>query len=354
MPPVEPQPPAPWASTAAALDSALVSLDSAAPCTQWLDTLIAQGLDQLPPPGSGATLWRWRALARVAAHDLSLAKLFEGHTDALATLAELGAEGAVPSGASWGVWAAEAPPRRALLTRTEEGRFMLSGGKPWCSGAAHVTHGLMTASDSQTGATQLVRFEMRQPGIGIDASAWRAVGMAGSASVDLTFDGTVVCDAVGGVGDYLARPGFWQGGAGIAACWYGGTSALAEALRSRLASMPGPDRGPYRLTALGKVDLAMQRSAALIRATAAWIDAHPRADASEVALRVRLAAEDTARRVLDEVGRALGAAAFCRDARFARMAADLPVFVRQSHAERDFAALGDCVAARNDMATWSL
>ena len=118
--------------------------------------------------------------------------------------------------------------------------------------------------------------------------------------------------------------------------------------------MPAPDRGPYRLSALGKVDMAMQRTAALLRAAAVWIDAHPRDDASDVALRVRLAAEDTARQVLDEVGCALGAAAFCRDACFARMAADLPVFVRQSHAERDFAALGERIAGSSGDAGWSL
>src|SRR5689334_9943551 len=53
-----------------------------------LRQLVAAGLDRLPLPGSGQTLARWRMLAEVAALDLSLAKLFEGHTDALAILAE--------------------------------------------------------------------------------------------------------------------------------------------------------------------------------------------------------------------------------------------------------------------------
>ena len=83
--------------------------------------------------------------------------------------------------------------------------------------------------------------------------------------------------------------------------------------------------------------------------------AHPRHDASEVALRVRLRAETAAKAVLDTVGAALGATPFCRDARFARMAADLPVFIRQSHAERDFAALGERVmAGANAGGGWSL
>ena len=51
--------------------------------------LVRQGLDRLPLPGQGATLQRWQALCAVAEHDLSLAKLYEGHTDALAVMAEV-------------------------------------------------------------------------------------------------------------------------------------------------------------------------------------------------------------------------------------------------------------------------
>jgi hypothetical protein len=104
---------------------------------------------------------------------------------------------------------------------------------------------------------------------------------------------------------------------------------------------------------LGKVDLSLQTTAALLRHAAQWIDDHPRQNAQELALRVRLAAECSARAVLDEVGRSLGAGAFCLDARFAQMAADLPVFVRQSHAERDFAALGESILAES-ATSWDL
>jgi hypothetical protein len=52
-----------------------------------LRELVSVGLDKLPMPGDGHTLERWRTLAAVAACDLGLAKLYEGHTDALAILA---------------------------------------------------------------------------------------------------------------------------------------------------------------------------------------------------------------------------------------------------------------------------
>ncbi|RZI63985.1 MAG: acyl-CoA dehydrogenase, partial [Variovorax sp.] len=73
---------------------------------------------------------------------------------------------------------------------------------------------------------------------------------------------------------------------------------------------------------------------------AAWIDEHPSSSAQQPALRARMVIEAAATEVLTRAGRALGAAPLCRDARFARAMADLPVFLRQSHAERDLAALG--------------
>ncbi len=326
---------------------ALSDLDPAFAPAEWLGRLIAAGLDRLPLPAQGSTLVRWQALAAVAAHDLSLAKLYEGHTDALAILGELGRADLAVEGASWGVWAAEAPQGRMRVVGASGDYVTLSGDKFWCSGAASATHALLTAwRDTDATRPQLVAVDLRQPGVRVSASAWHALGMAGSASLDVNFS-QVEGQCVGRAGEYLARPGFWQGGAGIAACWHGGALALADALRRQAqrdaAGATHPSAG-FRHAALGRVDVAMATTAALLRECANWIDAHPHADAALVAGRARLAAEACAATVLDTVGRALGAAPFCRNASFARAATDLPVFIRQSHAERDLAALGERVA----------
>lgn len=310
---------------------------------QQLRRLVDAGCDRLPLPGQGATLARWQALAAVAAHDLSLAKLYEGHTDALAILAELGGAPG-PAGALWGTWAAEAPTARATLT--PDGR--LRGAKAWCSGAASLTHALLTAWRPGSEHPQLVAVALRQPGVRVDGQGWQAVGMAGSATAVVHFD-DAPATAVGAEGAYLDRPGFWQGGAGIAACWWGSACAIGQALH-RAARQPSAP--PWRQAALGRADVALQSTAALLRAAAAWIDAHPRAPAQAVALRTRQSAERTARTVLDEAGQALGAAPFCQDAAFARHAADLPVFIRQSHGPKDDAALGQLAA--QEEAPWTL
>ena len=319
---------------------------------QSLTALIDAGLDQLPLPAGGATLQRWRALSDVASHDLSLGKLFESHADALAILQELGDTEGAPPGSSWGVWAAEPPDARVLISPSADHRVTLTGKKSWCSGAAHLSHALITVWDAEGNGPFLAKVSLRQEGVCVSPQGWNAVGMAATDSVDVHFSGACAT-LVGDAGAYLRRPGFWQGGAGIAACWYGGAVRLAQALGKSARPPAGAGGNAFRYAALGKVDLALQQTAALLREAAAWIDAHPRDDAHLSAIRVRMAAEDCAVQVLHQTGRSLGAAAFCKDAAFARMAADLPVFIRQSGGERDASAVGELIAVSGDRC-WEL
>ncbi|TFY91294.1 acyl-CoA dehydrogenase [Pseudomonas nabeulensis] len=301
-----------------------------------LRALQEEGLDQLPLPGSGQTLERFSRLAQVAGHDLRLCKLFEGHTDALAIIAELHSP-LPPLGSTWGMWAAE-PPTAKVRIRHEGPRLILDGRKAWCSGAAVVSHGLLTAWDEQD-RQQLVAVQMDQPGITVTEDGWQAVGMAATGSVEVVFAGASGI-AVGSPGDYLARPGFWQGGVGIAACWYGAAQRLAEVLREQCSKRPEP----HALAHLGAVDSALNSAACVLRASAEQVDQDPKADARQLAQQVRASIEDTVEQVMRHVGRAVGAGPYCKDPHFAQLMADLPVYVRQSHAERDLAALGEQVA----------
>lgn len=301
-----------------------------------LKALQAQGLDQLPLPGSGQTLVRWSGLAQVAGHDLRLCKLFEGHTDALAIIAELDAP-LPPLGSTWGMWAAE-PPNAKVRVYREGHRLRLEGRKAWCSGAAVVSHGLLTAWDEQ-GQQQLVAVQMDQPHVTVTDEGWNALGMAATGSVEVLFDGAMGI-AVGSPGDYLARPGFWQGGIGIAACWYGAAQRLAEVLREHCRR----HTDPHAFAHLGAVDSALNSAACVLRASAEQVDREPQADARQLAQQARASIEDTVEQVMRHVGRAVGAGPYCKDPHFAQLIADLPVYMRQSHAERDLAALGEQIA----------
>ena len=290
----------------------------------------------LPLPGHGRTLQRLQGLAALGRADLVSARLGEGHADAIAIRAELGDE---PDenrlGSRWGVWAAAPASVRAELT--EDG-WLLTGDRPWCSGAGWCTDALVTAASADGVRLFAVRNEPphAQP---LD-DTWPAVGMAGSDSRTVRFT-AAPARAVGGPGQYVDRPGFWHGGVGVAACWYGGAQGVADTL---LAAARRKDVGPHAFAHLGAVDVALGSARAVLAEAAAAIDADPARDAHRLAVRVRMTVETAATEVLDRVGRALGAGPHCRDAAHAQRVADLTVYLRQSHAEADLEQLGRLVA----------
>lgn len=306
-----------------------------------LRELVEAGLDQLPLPGSGRTLERFQRLAEVGGHDLGLCKLYEGHTDALAIIQQLG--GSPTPSSTWGMWAAEPPDARVRVT--PQGQMVaLNGRKAWCSGATVLSHALLTTWDQQD-RQQLVAVALDQPGVTLTDQGWQAVGMGATGSVEVLFDGAEA-QAIGNPCDYLQRPGFWQGGIGIAACWYGAAQSLAERLRRHC----GHREEPHALAHLGAVDSALHAAATVLRFSALSLDAAPQEDAERLARRARAVVENAVEQVILHVGHAVGAGPYCKDRQFARLIADLPVFLRQSHAERDLAALGQHVIN----GTWTL
>jgi alkylation response protein AidB-like acyl-CoA dehydrogenase len=300
---------------------------------------VTSGRLDLPLPGSGATWQRWAAFAELAEEDLSLARLGEGHADAVAILAELG--GPPPRRDSrWGVWAAN-PPGPGLTAITDGDRWRLRGTKQYCSGARVCTDALVTAASDD--GTRL--FAVPVAGLAPRPGTWPAAGMAGSDTLDVEFP-SVPAEPVGPPVGYTRRPGFSHGGVGVAACWYGGARAVGRTL---LGAAVKRDIGPHALADLGAVDIGLGAArAALIRA-AGEIDADPGGDGRARALRVRALVESVATDVMTRVGRALGAGPF-RDPAHARAVADLTVYLRQHHAERDLAELGALVAEHG--VTW--
>ncbi|WP_202864632.1 acyl-CoA dehydrogenase [Micromonospora endolithica] len=294
----------------------------------------------LPLPGAGRTGERLLRLMELGRTDLVLARLGEGHADALAILAELGAEVAPASRREpWGVWAAVPA---SVTASPHHARWRLDGERPWCSGAGVLSRALVTAVAAD--GVRLFSVDLAQPGVTPLAGTWPAVGMAASDSRTVRFDG-VLADPIGDPGRYTGRPGFWHGGVGVAACWYGGAAGIADTLR-HAARRRRLD--PHALAHLGAVDAALTGTRAVLLSAADEIDANPTADADRLAHQVRATVEATAGTVVDRVGRALGAGPLCQDARHARRVADLTVYLRQSHAEADLAHLGELVAAAED------
>lgn len=311
-----------------------------------MKTLLKQGLDQLPYPGEGQTYRRWQALARMAAGDLSLAKIFESHTDALAIMHELNVEPPMAEGI-WSMWAAEPPDAKVFAEYgNDETIVRLNGVKAWCSGASYIDNALMTAwmDDEQ----YLVAFPLTHEGIRLVGDKWQAEGMKATDTIDVHFK-DVPATLVGKAGDYLKRPGFWHGGAGIAACWYGASQGLGETLQAYCSRRDDP----YAWAHLGAVDAGLHTAQLALQHCADWIDQNPLENAELAARRVRNICEKTGDDVIGRTGNVLGAALYCRDRQMAQRLRDIPVYLRLSHGDHDLAAEGKLVE-KSKKRSWQL
>jgi hypothetical protein len=196
-----------------------------------------------------------------------------------------------------------------------------------------VTHALLDAAS--TDGQRLFAIDLADPGVIQASPDWTGPGMSRADTRRVDFL-DVPARAVGGPGEYLSRPGFWAGAIGVAACWHGGTAAVADALRP--AAQTKADS--HTLVHLGAIYAALLQNRSTLREAARCIDAQSTTDFAVLARAVRSTVERNAAAVIDRVGRALGPRPLAYDEFHAQAVHDLQVYIRQDHAERDLERLG--------------
>lgn len=299
-----------------------------------------------PFVGNGATLDVWEALASLAASDLALARTVEPHLDALTILDQAGVTHV--RGGTWGVYAAEAPGLRVDARETPAG-WRLNGTKPWCSLAGSLSDALVTAwvDDSRR---RLFRVPLEGPCVTVPDAGWSARGLSEIPSGDVVFD-DAPCQPVGEAQWYLDRAGFAWGGMSVAACWFGGAVGVARALLDA-SRRPEREGDSILLMHVGTVDARLAEARTALATAARAVDAGEAEGSrgSLLAKRVRSTVARCAEAVVHEVGHALGPAPLAKDAEHGKRVADLALYVRQHHGERDDLSLGRTVRDSDD--TW--
>ena len=281
-------------------------------------------------------------LASLAHGDLTVARVVEPHLDAQAILAQAETDLSQLPGEEgvWGVYAAHGPGHHLAGKAEADGIWTLTGRKPWCSLARELSHAVITAHTGPS-TTRAFALSLDHPGVSHPDDKWVSRGLSRVRSTSLELDG-VPAVPVGGDGWYLSRPGFAWGGIGVAAAWWGAAAALRDTLRSA-AGRREPDQ--IALSHLGHADVLVHAAGTALDDAARRIDAGEGTgqEGAVLAARVRAACADVAERLLTVVGHALGPGPLTGDEEHARRAADLTVYVRQHHAERDLARLGSMI-----------
>lgn len=306
------------------------------------------------------------AMATLGSVNLSVARAVEPHIDACAILAQaqrdIPSSPQVLSGQTWGVYAAHPPGTRVEATTTtsppaaatesttvrdESEKWVLNGKKQWCSLADQVSHALITATPPD-GQHRLFAIDLSAAGVRAEMSQWKPIGLRDIHTGTLHLDGAAAYP-VGEAGWYVDRPGFAWGGTVVAAIWFGAAATLAGQLWSA-ARQRTPDQ--VALLHIGTCEAALSTALASLRAAATTMD-DPTTTNTQAALaasRTRAVIANVAEQVMTTVGHALGPGPLAFDHDHATRVADLTLYLRQHHAERDVARLG-ALALESDPAS---
>lgn len=297
----------------------------------------------MPLPGSGETPLRHAGLFRIGEEDLSLAKIAEAHFDALSILSEAGYSPA--PGEVYAVWASEIPGQELRLHDHLATR-VVSGTKPFCSGGSLVDRALVTVAHPEP---LLVEVNLRRAAdqITLDFSMWQTEAFRLTQTGAAHFAGAPIERVIGRAGFYLERPGFWHGACGPAACWAGGAAGLLHFARQ--SKRTDPHTNAHRAA----MESNVWAMSALLAEAGREIDRTPSdADAAHVrALRLRHLIDQLATDTLERFARAYGPHPLAMDPSTSRRCAELRLFLRQCHGERDLEALGRAISAQAEQRT---
>ena len=304
------------------------------------------------PSGSLVALDALRHLGRA---NLSVARLFEGHMNAVKLIAlyaddrqRAAAFGQVRRGALLGVWGADDPDD---LTMTYAGeKIRLSGAKRFASGLGLINEAIVIASDGDGGTHMLLApADARKRS---DASGWRMAGMRATRSGRYDFSGLVLSadSRIGQKGDYLREPHFEGGIWRYCAAHLGGAEALYTSMLDQLTARGRADDFDQRrrivacATALETSRLWLRRCAKEIEAP----DAAP--GKAALALLAREVTEDACRTAIEIVDRSLGMAAHEEGSTVERMKRDLALFLCQAAPDAKRERAGRALVAAGDLA----
>ena len=303
---------------------------------------------------AAATLPLLRVLQHVGRGNLAVGRVFEGHTNALLLIQQLGSTAQVARYAAdarasrlFGVWNTEEPATGVHLEALPNGRYRLRGAKTFASGAGHVARPLITGALPEGRGWQLFVLPADQQPPALDRSFWQPLGMRATASFRADLTGLEIGpeDLIGAPNAYYQQPAFSGGAIRFAAVQLGGAEAVFEETRRFLRGLDRTD-DPYQRQRLGEMTLALESGRQWVRGAAEHAARSgattPAAAEATVAYAnmMRTAIEAISLDLLRLAERCVGARGLLRPQPFERLHRDLTHYLRQPAPDAALADVG--------------
>jgi alkylation response protein AidB-like acyl-CoA dehydrogenase len=281
------------------------------------------------------------ALREAGRLDASHGRIYEGHLNGAQLVARYGTplqrarlDADLDARKLFGVWNTQdgEPVRIAPL----DGGFVLSGSKTWASGAGSIGRAVITALNAD-GALQMCLVPMDRVRASVDRSDWRPLGMEGSDSFRVSFDGVELetDDLIGAPDDYSRQPWFYGGALRFLAVHTGVAERLqTETVRYLLER--GRERDSFQQIRAAQMRIAVATCRHWLSAGIGVWEAFDADESTENAEAV-IDTVDMARAVIERAAldvselaiRSVGARGLLEPLPFARLVRDLQMYLRQ-------------------------
>jgi len=289
-------------------------------------------------------------LIAVGMVDLGIARIIEGHINALQLIRKYGSAGfrrdvkrlARDPGFLIGVWNADAADDPL---RVEAGQ--LAGTKKYASGANFVSHAIVTTDANAPDITQMYLAEINTAGVSVSLGAWDPLGMKRTESGDVTWcaDTQQFTVSFGKPGDYQLQPFFFSGAIRFVAALCGGNLGLYEMIAAELRSRKRTDH-PHQKHRLAQSFVAARSAYLATIAAAAYFDGSGEKDVLAAVASARIATENSIFEMLDLAPRSIGLEGWMAANPVSRRLTDLSVYVRQPNPDGARDAVGEAAAAQ--------
>ncbi len=275
----------------------------------------------------------FRRLVMIGQVNLPLARLYEGHVNAVRLITTLGDDRALGAmraqsrdGVLLGVWGAD-----GAVPLKIDGDCLV-GGKRFASGLGVVGRAVVTVQQGET--VRLALIDVTEPSRH-KFETWSKIGMRATASGDFDADGMSASDLywIGKPGQYFDEPNFIGGVWRIAAVQLGGILGLLHAAAQQLLSIGrlGAEQQIARLAPVLTRALAagsfVERAAELAEGPVG--SAEPERAVS-LSAQARLLTEEIGQDAIAAVERSVGLQHFDETAPTGRIARDLATYMRQA------------------------
>ncbi|HSZ72633.1 MAG TPA: acyl-CoA dehydrogenase family protein [Cytophagaceae bacterium] len=324
-------------------------------------------------PARGDVFTLWMITKYIAKANLSLARCWEAHNNALLLIDSIASEeqkkiwckGIVERGEIWTVWSGEPQAKtpeqqKKIGTHLTEvqGGFLLNGSKVFASSASGAQWAILLVNTATSGGARhatyaaesliMVVCNLNDSSLTFDGSWWNPIGMKSSDSLRVEFNDTFIPkeNILGIAGEYLN--GAWQTRftPHYTASFLGAAEAAYD-YALQYVDTQKKSNDPYIQNRIGEMSVNLETGHLWLRHVASLWETNKIQAAQKAGIQNRFLMENLATNILLDCTKVCGARSLIKPSSVERIFRDLAMYVRNDNNDHVLATLGRLILGKN-------